>query len=126
MRKISTSCATIVILELIAEITLTIGATLEISYIKKFSTIFDDTTFRDLYSPVLLKEKIIQIFQSKIFALNKEDPLFEFKKKYYENKMEEELEAVENHEKSKKLIKEKITTLTRKLWSVLTLEKIKC
>ena len=105
---------------------MTIGATLEISYIKKFSTIFDDTTFRDLYSPVLLKEKIIQIFQSKIFALNKEDPLFEFKKKYYENKMEEELEAVENHEKSKKLIKEKITTLTRKLWSVLTLEKIKC
>ena len=28
--------------------------------------------------------------------------------------MEEELEAAENHEKSKKLIKEKITTLTRK------------
>lgn len=105
---------------------MTIAATLEISYIKKFTTIFDDTTFRDLYSPVLLKEKIIQIFQSKIFALNKEDPLFESKKKYYENKMEEELEAVENHEKSKKLIKEKITTLTRKFWSVLTLEKIKC
>lgn len=126
MRKISTSYGTIVILELIAEITLTIGATLEISYIKKFTTIFDDTTFWDLYSPVLLKEKIIQIFQWKIFALNKEDPLFESKKKYYENKMEEELEAAENHEKSKKLIKEKITTLTRKFWSVLTLEKIKC
>ena len=43
---------------------------------------------------------MIQIFQSKIFALNKEDPLFEFKKKYYENKMEEKLEAVENHKKS--------------------------
>ena len=31
----------------------------EISYIKKFTTIFNDETFRDFYSPSLLKEEII-------------------------------------------------------------------
>ena len=48
----------------------------EISYLKKFTTVFNDETFRDFYSPCLLKEEIIQTFQSKIFALNKEDPLY--------------------------------------------------
>ena len=31
----------------------------EISYIKKFTTIFNDETFRDFYSPSLLEEEII-------------------------------------------------------------------
>ena len=74
----------------------------DISYIKKFTTIFNAETFRDFYSPALLKEEIIQTFQSKIFALDKEDPLFVSGKRYYENKMEEELEAVDNYEKRKK------------------------
>ena len=34
----------------------------EISYIKKFTTIFNDDTFRDFFSPALLREEIIQTF----------------------------------------------------------------
>ena len=43
-----------------------------ISYIKKFTTIFSEDTFRNFFSPVLLREEITQTFQSKIFALDKE------------------------------------------------------
>ena len=45
---------------------------IEISYIKKFTTIFSDDTFRNFFSPVLLREEITQTFQSKIFALDKD------------------------------------------------------
>ena len=45
----------------------------EISYIKKFSTIFNDETYRHFFSPKPMKEEIIQIFQEKICALNKND-----------------------------------------------------
>ena len=34
----------------------------EISYLKKFTTIFNDDTFRDFFLPALLKEEIIQTF----------------------------------------------------------------
>ena len=66
----------------------------EISYIKKFTTIFSDDTFRHFFSPVQLQEEIIQTFQGKIFALNKEDPTYEARKEYHQNKMDEELDAV--------------------------------
>ena len=65
----------------------------EISYIKKFTTIFSDDTFTNIFSPVHLREEITQIFQSKIFALNIEDPTYEARKEYFENKMDEELDA---------------------------------
>ena len=42
----------------------------EISYIKKFTTIFNDGTFRD-FSPNLLREEISRTFPVKIFALTK-------------------------------------------------------
>ena len=45
----------------------------EISYIKKFTTVFKDDTFRNSFSQSLLREEIIQTFQSKIFALNKDE-----------------------------------------------------
>ena len=59
---------------------------LEISYIKKFSTIFSNDTFRDFFSPNILREEITQTFQSKIFALNKEEITYEARKKYHEKK----------------------------------------
>ena len=46
-----------------------------------------------------LKEEIIQTFQGKRFALNKEDPCYEARKKYFQNKMNEELDAVETFRK---------------------------
>ena len=46
---------------------------LEILYIKNFSTIFGNDAFRDFFSPNIFREQITQIFQSKIFALNREE-----------------------------------------------------
>ena len=65
----------------------------EISYIKKFTTIFNDDTFRNFFSSQLLRQEIIQTFQSKIFSLNKEQPTYEARKKYFERQIEEELDA---------------------------------
>ena len=74
----------------------------EISYIEKLTTIFSDYTFRNFFSPTLLREEITQTFQSKIFALNKNGPTYKARKKYYKNQMEEELDAVDFVEKKKK------------------------
>ena len=57
---------------------------LEISYIRKFPTIFSNDTFCDFFSPNILREEITQTFQPKIFALNKEETTYEARKKYYE------------------------------------------
>ena len=73
----------------------------DISYIKKFITIFSDDTFRNFFSPVHLRKEINQTLQSKVFALNKEDPTCEARKKYFENKMDEELDAVDSFDKNK-------------------------
>ena len=73
----------------------------EISYVKKFATTFSDNTFRNFFSPALLREEITQTFQSKIFALNKDEPLYEARKKYYENQMEEKVDTVDSFEENK-------------------------
>ena len=57
----------------------------EISYIKEFTTIFNDDTFREFFSSMLLREEITETFQSKIFALDKNEPTYAVRKKYYEN-----------------------------------------
>ena len=49
-----------------------------------------------------------QVFEAKIFVLNKNDPTCESrKKKYYERQMEGKLDAVDSHEKRKKVKKKK-------------------
>ena len=55
----------------------------EISYIKKFTTTFNDDTYRDFFSPELMKEEIVQAFQGKIFALDKNDLTYEARKEYF-------------------------------------------
>ena len=80
----------------------------EISYIKKFTIIFNDDTFRHFFSPTLLREEISQTFQAKIFALNKEDSTYESPKKYYEWQMAEELDGVDTYEKNKKAKRKEI------------------
>ena len=59
------------------------------------------TIYLDIFFTEHMKEEIIQTFQGKIFALNKDDPKYEARKEYFENKMDEELDAVESFEKSK-------------------------
>ena len=43
---------------------------------------FSMTTHLETFSLALLREEIIQTFQSKIFALNKDEPTYEARKKY--------------------------------------------
>ena len=73
----------------------------EMSYIKKCATICNDDTFRNFFSPFLLQQEIIQTFESKIFSLNKADPTYGTRRKYYEVQMEEELDAVDCLKKNK-------------------------
>ena len=56
----------------------------EISYINRFMTIFNDDTFRNFFSPEILREEIIHTCQAKIF---KEEPTYEARK----NTMKEKL-----------------------------------
>ena len=39
--------------------------------------------YKDFFSPELMKEEIIQTFQGKIFALDKNDLAYEARKEYF-------------------------------------------
>ena len=93
--------------------------------IKKFTTIFNDSTFRDFFSPNLLREKISQTFQAKIFALNKEEIIYEARKNYYERKTAEELDAIDTYKKNKKVKKRKFKNVEDKITECLDLRKTK-
>ena len=79
----------------------------EILYIKNYATFFGDDTFRDFFSPCLLREEINATFDSKIFVLKKDEPTYEERKKYYERQRTEELEAFNSYVKNKKAKKKK-------------------
>ena len=72
-----------------------------------------------------MREEITQTFQSKIFALNKEDPTYEARKEYYENKMDEELDAVDSFEKNKNRRKRKFQNIDEKIADCLDPRKTK-
>ena len=74
----------------------------EISYIKKFTSIFNDDTFRHFFSPQHSREEITDTFNQKILLLDKNEPTYEARKQYFLEIMEEELDAVDSFEKSKK------------------------
>ena len=48
------------------------------------------------FQPNLLGEEIEQTFQTKIFALEKNDQIYNARKKYLERKKEEDLDAVDS------------------------------
>ena len=91
----------------------------------KNSTIFNDDTFRNFFSPALLREEIIQTFQSELFALDKDEPTCEFRKKYYERKMQEELVSVDSYEKNKKVKKRQFKEIDQKITDCLDPRKTK-
>ena len=97
----------------------------EISYIKKFTTVLFDEIFCHFYSPALVREEIIQTYQSKTFELEKEDPLYEVIKKYYERKMDEELDDVNCFEKNKYIKKRKLKNIEEKITDCLDPRKTK-
>ena len=91
----------------------------EISYIKRYTTIFSDESLAKeiFFLPDLLRKEIEQTFQGRIFALNKEDPTYEARKKYLERKKEEEIDAANSFEKNKKRKKRKFKTIDEKISS---------
>ena len=72
-----------------------------------------------------MKEKIIQTFQGKVVALNKDDLTYEARKEYFENKTEEQLDAVESFEKRKNKRKRKFKDIVDKITDFLHPRKTK-
>ena len=97
----------------------------EISYIEKFTKISNGDTFRNFFSPSLLREEITQAFQSTIFALNKDKPTYEARKKYYERQMPEELDGVDSYKKNKKVKKRRFKEIDKKTTDCLDPRKAK-
>ena len=83
----------------------------KISYIKKFTSIYNNEDFRDFFSHCHMREEVIQTFQQKIMFLDKNSLTYEAGEQYYDDKMEEELDAIDSFEKSKKSKKENFITL---------------
>ena len=72
-----------------------------------------------------MKEEIIQTYQGKFFSLYKNNPIYETRKEYFENKMDEELNAVESFEKSKNRRKRKHQDINLKITESLDPRKTK-
>ena len=94
-------------------------------YIEKFTTISNGDTFRNFFSPLLLREEITQAFQSTIFVPNKDKPTYEARKKYYERQMPEELDGVDSYKKNKKLKKRRFKEIDKKITDCLDPRKAK-
>ena len=63
----------------------------------------------------MLREKINSKFDSKLFALNKNDATYEVTLKYLERQRDENLDAVSSFEKNKKAKKRKFQTVEEKI-----------
>ena len=67
----------------------------EISYIKKFTNIFNYDRFSEFFSVDLLKEQLISECNEKIENLDQDDPFYFSIRESIEQKYEEDLEALE-------------------------------
>ena len=74
----------------------------EISYIKKFCTICGNGTYRNFFSPSVMRGEIWHEFNTKLLSLNKNDPKYQARKEYLENKREEDLDAIDSFEQNLK------------------------
>ena len=84
------------------------------------------TTHTEIFfSTELMKEEIIQTFQVRIFALDKNDLIYEARKEYFENKMDEELDSVESFVKLRNKTKRKFKDIGEKIAESLDARKTK-
>ena len=74
----------------------------EISYIKKFYTIFGNDAYRDFFSPTVMRKEIRSEYNSKLLSLDKNDPTYELRKEFLNNKMDEDLDSVDSFEQKLK------------------------
>ena len=72
-----------------------------------------------------MKEEIIQTFQVRIFALDKNDLIYEARKEYFENKMDDELDSVESFVKLRNKTKRKFKDIGEKIAESLDARKTK-
>ena len=73
----------------------------EISYIKKFCTIVCDNTYRDFFSPTVMREEIRSEYNSKLLSPDKMT-LPTRREEYLNNKMDEDLDSVDFFEQKLK------------------------
>ena len=72
-----------------------------------------------------MKGEVIQLFQNKIMHLDKNDSTYEARKQYHNDKMEEELDAVESFENAKNKNKQKLHQINGKIENCLDPRKAK-
>ena len=101
----------------------------EISYIKKFTNIFNYDRFSEFFSVELLKEQIKSKYNEKIENLDQDDPFYFSLRENIEQKYEEDSEALELFLKKKKkgnlTILQLLMRLKIKFKNVMIFEKIK-
>ena len=73
----------------------------------------------------MIREKIKDKFENKLFALNKNDPMYEARVMYLEREKEEGPDAVNSFEKNAKLKKESFKLLKKKFLLVQIQEGLK-
>ena len=74
----------------------------EISYIKKFTNIMQDSRYRELFTIDLLKQQIQAEFNKKTENLDQDDPFYFSIYESHSKKLEEDLEAIEMFSKRRK------------------------
>ena len=87
----------------------------EIGYIKKYANILNNQNYRDFFSRDFMRREIEQVFEDKLFSLDKNDPEYEAKLAYLERKNAEDLDAVNSFEKNAIARKRKFETIGEKI-----------
>ena len=87
----------------------------EIGYIKKYANILNNQNYRDFFSRDFMRREIEQVFEDKLFSLDKNDPEYEAKLAYLERKNVEDLDAVNSFEKNAIVRKRKFETIGEKI-----------
>lgn len=82
-----------------------------------FNEIGYDESLRDFFLPDLLRAEVEQTFNSKVFALDKNDQTYEARLKYLERKKEENLDSITSFEKNKNVKKRRFQTVDEKVSS---------
>ena len=69
----------------------------EISYIKKFHTIFgNDDNYREFYFHQIMRDEVIQKYNALVLGLHKNDATYEAKKQWYQAKKEVGYDSIDS------------------------------
>ena len=74
----------------------------EIKYIKKFTSILSDQQLFEFFALDLLKEQTLEDYNEKIPKIDESDPYYFSYREYLSQKLEEDLEAIEQISKNKR------------------------